>query len=150
MEQPVRKAKYIVRLLFNCPEKIDGIVEMFKRIGYKNIILSMIIDEGFSRKARIRITLGKNTRIYTISNLRGELKGVAITVNLLRPITVIDCCIENRKNRKDRICLDTLDGVGFRRVFGDRVELAEVMLNWNFKRFLPIPNVNKKICQVVT
>jgi hypothetical protein len=40
----------------------------------------MIIDEGFSRKARIRITLGKNTRIYTISNPMGELKGVAITL----------------------------------------------------------------------
>ena len=99
-----------VQLYFDCHEKMDRITRMCKYINYEDmsVVITTLGETGLLAKHRIKFGkgwMGKGAEIQGVDYLYGGPKGITIFITISESVDVIDCCIENLKDKKDAICL---------------------------------------------
>ena len=96
---------------------MDHIERMLRRVEYKDIVFIMEIGTGYG-PARLKVKfgmgwMGKGAEIHVVNNLRGEPKGIRVSITISEFTQVYYCRIENQKDKKDKIYLDVPNGISY-------------------------------------
>jgi hypothetical protein len=83
---------------------------MCKYINYEDmsVVITTLGETGLLAKHRIKFGkgwMGKGAEIRGVDYLYGGPKGITIFITISESVDVINCCIENLKDKKDGICL---------------------------------------------
>jgi hypothetical protein len=73
-----------------------------------SVIITTLGETGLLAKHRIKFGkgwMGRNAKIKGVDYLYAGSKGIIIFITISESVDVIDCCIENLKDKKDGICL---------------------------------------------
>jgi hypothetical protein len=112
-----RRRENRVQLYFNCSERMDHIERILRRVDYKDIVFIMNVGGDYGpTKLKVKFGRGwmrKGAEIHAVNNLRGEPKGIRVSITISEFTRVYGCCIENQKDRKDGICLGMPDGISY-------------------------------------
>jgi hypothetical protein len=126
----MRQLRRRAQLYFNCPEKKEDHIErMLRRVEYKDIAFIMEIGTGYG-PARLKVKfgmgwMGKGAEIHAVNNLRGEPKGIRVSITISESTRVYYCHIENQKDKKDKIYLDIPNGINYRFIHPDLRHMAK-------------------------
>ena len=96
MRQFTRREEETVQIYFYCPEKMDRIISMLKRVDFTDIMFTTKFlclndelpeDDGSAKVAGHKIKfgkgwMGKNAEIHRISNILGEPKGITVSIDV--------------------------------------------------------------------
>ena len=110
MRQPTRREEERVQLYFNCPEKVEHIERMLKRVvGYKDIVFTFISIATSGRSTRIKVKFGRGwtgrgAEIRGVDYFYGGKKGIIVFITISSNAYMIyKCCL---KSPEDKIHLD--------------------------------------------
>jgi hypothetical protein len=125
----MRQFRRRVQLYFNCPNKIDNIERMLKRVDYKDIVFIMEVGGDYG-PAKLKVKfgrgwMGKGAEIHAVNNLKGEPKGIRVSITISESTRVYYCRIENQKDKKDKIYLDIPNGINYPFIHPDLRHMAE-------------------------
>jgi hypothetical protein len=104
-------ARKEVKLYFNCYGRMDRIIRTPKRVDYRDFMFTMeVLRNEFDGKAKLKVKfgrgwMGKNAEVYWVNNLKGEPKGIIVSITISESTFPYDCCIENMKDKEDVVYL---------------------------------------------